>query len=138
MTEDKIVLYFYYNGYSSQIFSCTLDRATLLPEHPDYAYKIETDHTASEISITFADGKFVSAAIPENAGIENLIVGASNVGFNSKTAFGWETFRINGAVWGREGGGRYDPETGIRFYYCIPENYIPLDELQTVTVQMKK
>ena len=105
----------YYNGYSSQIFSCTLDRATLLPEHPDYAYRIETENTADEISITFADGKFVSAAIPENAGVENLIVGASGIGCNSKASFDGETFQSNGATWGREGGGHYDPETGIRF-----------------------
>lgn len=134
VSNDVVTLYLSGHAYIFNIFSCTLARDSLLPVRPNYRIDIDAASAKEgEFNITFADGKLGAVTLP--SGVQDVSMSASSIHFDANIAFKADTFRLNGEKWGLGYGAGYDPDTGGYSYSFHPDPYIPVEKLQSITIE---
>ena len=131
--ENTVTLYLSGHAYISTIFTVELHRATLLPLRPNYALTVDvTDATDGDFCITLEQGKITGLSLP--GGIETVRISAASIYIAGKTPLQSDSLRLNGEVWGRGFGASYDRDAELYDYSFSPDPYIPIEELNTVTI----
>ncbi len=136
VSESEVVLYMTGHAFTSNIFTVTLDKATLLPIRPNYALKIDASSAKDgEFEIRLSDGEVNSVTLPE--GTKNVTISASYISFDSDIPFKADTFKINGEKWGLGYNASFDPDTGGYGYSFHISPYVPPKMLKSITIEKR-
>ncbi len=136
VTESEVILYLSGHAYISNIFSCTLDRDSLLPVRPNYYLRIIPAHTEKgDFCITFAGGKPDKITLPED--IFTVVITASSIHFEARAPYKADSFRLNGETWGLGYSARYNSETELYDYFFSPDPYVPAEALTSITIKAR-
>ncbi len=134
--SETVTLYFSGRMYTSNIFTVTLDRKTLMPVRPNYMGLLRaTSADVENIEITLKDGKVVRATLPATYADAEIRLTATKICIFTNADLNDAVWSVNGSEpkrWSTAGG--YNDKSMYAFY---SGEYIEYDKLESVIITLK-